>query len=347
MNPASLIPVADPLPIHWAWFDVLLIATLTAHLLFMNAMVGSAAIGLVHAARGRRDVLKQVGMKLPPLLALTINMGVAPLLFLQVNYGNFDYVSSVLMGGWWFAIIAVLLAAYYGFYIGKFRFDDMGSGARMLLFGASLAGCLYVGFMFTNNMTLMLHPEYWHRYFEAPGGFLNFDDPTLYSRYLHAMVGALALGGLFVALLGRMRGNEGFVGIGMTWFTRATLVNLAVGVWFLLSQPSAILSAFMGGSIPATGTLAASMVALAVMLLSGFKKRPRQAAVWAAITMFLMVCNRHWLRTLSLEPWHDIANTPVTNQYGSFFLFLGFLVVGLIAVAYMLRLYFNARGRGV
>lgn len=98
MNPASLIPLAEPVPIHWAWFDILLIVTLTAHLLFMNALLGSAVIGLTKSLRGQGVIIKEVGMKLPPLLALTINMGVAPLLFLQVNYGHFDYVSSVIMG---------------------------------------------------------------------------------------------------------------------------------------------------------------------------------------------------------------------------------------------------------
>ena len=347
MNPASLIPLAEPLPIHWAWFDILLITTLSAHLLFMNALLGSAAIGLVQSVRGNAEPLRQVGMKLPPLLALTINMGVAPLLFLQVNYGNFDYVSSVLMGGWWLAVIFVLLAAYYGFYIGKFQFDAMGPGLRGLLFTASIGGCLYVGFMFTNNMTLMLHPETWPQYFTAHGAILNLDDATVPPRFLHAMVGALAVGGLFLALLGQVRDNKEFVDLGMTWFVRGTLVNLAVGFWFLIAQPDDIIAAFMGGNIPATGTLLAAFAAMGAMLWAGYRKQPRQSAVWATITVFLMVCTRHWLRVLSLEPWFDINTTPVTNQYGSFYLFLGFLVVGLALVGYMLKLYFAARGRGV
>lgn len=50
MDPALLIPQAEPLPIPWAWFDVLLIVTFAAHILFMNALVGSAAIGLIRSA---------------------------------------------------------------------------------------------------------------------------------------------------------------------------------------------------------------------------------------------------------------------------------------------------------
>jgi len=343
MNPASLIPMAEPIPIHWAWFDVLLITTFAAHVLFMNALLGSAAIGLAQAARGRSGLIRAVGMKLPPLLALTINLGVAPLLFLQVNYGNFDYVSSVLMGGWWLAVIFVLLYSYYGFYLYKFKYGTMGAGARLALFGSSLLGLVYVGFMFSNNMTLMLRPEGWQPYFDGYGGFLNWHDPALYPRFLHMMIGALAVGGLFVALLGKHQEDDGFVRTGMWWFTRATVVNLAVGVWFLAALPNRILLAFMGNNLPATLTLAAGLLAAGAMLYAGVKSDPRRTAVWAAVTVFFMACVRHWVRTLYLEPWFKIESVPVTNQYGSFYLFLGFAVVGGGIIAYMLKLYFKTR----
>jgi hypothetical protein len=345
MNPASLIPLAEPIPIHWAWFDVLLIVTFTAHILFMNALVGSAAIGLVQALRGKGGLARDVGQKIPPLLALTINLGVAPLLFLQVNYGLFDYVSSVLMGGWWLAVIAVLLLSYYGFYIYKFGYDAMSPGKRTALYAASLAGLLYVALMLSNNMTLMLRPEYWTAYFDRTDAFLNWTDPTIYPRFLHFMAGAAGIGGLFVALLGRWKHMDEYVALGMRWLTRATMVNLAVGVWFLVSLPGHILSAFMGGSIPATLTLAVSLLCAAMLLVSGLRKAPVQATVWAVLTVFFMSCTRHWLRTLFLAPWFRIESTPVTHQYSSFYLFLGVLVVGLAMVGYMLKLYFKSGER--
>ncbi|BDQ38103.1 hypothetical protein SYK_24630 [Pseudodesulfovibrio nedwellii] len=343
MNPASLIPLAEPVPIHWAWFDILLIVTLTAHLLFMNALLGSAVIGLTKSLRGQGVIIKEVGMKLPPLLALTINMGVAPLLFLQVNYGHFDYVSSVIMGGWWLAVIAALMFSYYGFYIYKFKYESMSNAVRTALFAASILGLLYVGWMFSNNMTIMLQPETWLKYFNTDGAFLNWSDPVIYPRFLHFMTGALAIGGLFVALLGQIRTNDDMIDTGMLWFTRATLVNLAVGIWFLAALPQDILLAFMGRNIPATGTLIASLIAAAFMLIAGFKKEPKKATIWAIITVFFMVCTRHWLRTLYIAPWFSIESTPVTGRYGSFYLFLGFLIVGLAAMAYMIKLYFNSR----
>jgi len=343
MNPATLIPVADPLPIPWAWFDILLIVTFTAHILFMNALLGSAFIGLVRAVRGKGQLARDVGQKLPPLLALTINMGVAPLLFLQVNYGHFDYVSSVLMGGWWLAVIAALLVSYYGFYYYKFGYGDMTESKRNVLFAISLAGLLYTGFMLTNNTTLMLVPEEWTQYFTREGGFLNLNDPTVYPRFLHFMVSAVAVGGLWIALLGEWRKVDEYVETGMKWFTHATLANLVVGLWFLISLPREIMLGFMGDNMPATLTLLASLSSVAIMLAAGFKKKPKLTAIWACTTVFFMACTRHWLRTMYLEPWHDMNDIPVTYQYGSFFLFLGFLVVGGAIIGYMLKLYFKSR----
>ncbi len=342
MNPAMLIPLAEPLPIPSVWFDVLLIVTFAAHILFMNALVGSAAIGLVRMLRGNDKVAHDVGQKLPPLLALTINMGVAPLLFLQVNYGHFDYVSSVLMGGWWLGVIAALMLSYYGFYAYKFGYETMGQGKRNTLFLISLAGLLYVGFMLSNNMTLMIRPEAWTRYFTEGTDILNLDDPMLYPRFLHFMVGAVAIGGIFIALLGQWRKDDEHVDVGMTWFLRATLINLGVGMWYLMSLPGDMILNFMGRNLPATMTLIVSMGSAAFLIWAGIRKSPTQAAIWASTTVFFMACTRHWVRAFHLEPYFKIETTPVTYQYSSFYLFLGFLIVGLAGIGYMLKLYFKA-----
>ena len=90
-----------------AWFDILLVATFVVHILLMNCVLGGAAISVVEMLRGNDlGLTKRLSKKLPTLLALTINFGVAPLLFLQVVFGHFDYVSSVLMGGLWLSLIA-------------------------------------------------------------------------------------------------------------------------------------------------------------------------------------------------------------------------------------------------
>ncbi|SKA91763.1 hypothetical protein SAMN02745704_02367 [Paucidesulfovibrio gracilis DSM 16080] len=339
MDPAQLIPVVDPIPIPGPWFDVLLVVTFVAHILFMNVVVGGAVISLVGHARNTEPLSRSLSKKLPTILALTINMGVAPLLFLQTVYGQFDYTSSVLMAGYWLAVIGLLLAAYYGLYIYNLKFDGLG-GLRTPLLLLTLGMMLWIGFMFSNNVTLMLRPEKWFDYFKTGGaGFLNLDDPVLYPRYLHFMVASLAVGGLFVALRAHFKKDAERLKTGMLWFMRATVVNLAVGVWFLMALPGEIMMLFMGGDALATGVLALGILGAAALVWTGLTRRPVLAAVLTVVTVLLMAVARHIVRTAYLAPWFDSSQLPITGEYSTLLLFLFFLAVGLPCVVWMVRIY--------
>jgi hypothetical protein len=348
MDPAQLIPIVDPIPIPGPWFDVLLIITFLAHILFMNVVVGGAVISLAGHVSGKGVPLsRSLSKRMPTILALTINMGVAPLLFLQTVYGQFDYTSSVLMAGYWLAVVGLLLAAYYGLYIYDFKFDGLG-GLRTPLLVLTLGMMLWIGFMFSNNVTLMLRPEKWFDYFTTNGaGFLNLDDPVLYPRYLHFMVGSLAVGGLFVALVAHFKAEPEHLETGMVWFTRATLVNIAVGVWFLMALPKDIMLRFMGGHLPSTAVLVLGLVGALALVWSGMKRNPVLAAVLTVITVLFMVIARHLVRTAYLAPWFDSSQLPVTGEYSTLMLFLFFLAVGLPCVFWLVRTYLkpdNAQG---
>lgn len=342
MNPADLVPTPVPIPVPGDWFTILLVATFVIHILLMNAVVGGAAVALFNRpAPERPGPAKPLSASLTILLALTINFGVAPLLFLQVNYGHFDYVSSVLMGGWWLGVIGLLIIGYYALYVYKYKFDSLGHG-RAFFLGAALVLLLWIGFMFSNNISLMLRPEKWLDYF-TKGVFLNWDDPTLYPRWLHMMVSALAVGGLFTALLCRHRGDRDGEKVGLNWFTRGTLVNLAFGLWFLLSLPQDIILKFMGGSVAATVFLVLALVGVGLMLAAGFTGRTVQATVLTVLTVTLMAIVRHYVRVFFLAPYGgDVANIPVTGQYSPLVLFLAVLAIGLGLIVWMLRMAANA-----
>lgn len=129
MEFASLIPAPDALPIHWLWLQLLLTLTTFIHLVAMNLMLGAGIIGLAtpHSSGGEVVALRRdIGRTLPITIALTINLGVAPLLFLQVLYGQYFYTSSVLMASLWLGMAVIFLAL--------------------------------VGLIFTNNLSLMQQP---------------------------------------------------------------------------------------------------------------------------------------------------------------------------------------------
>src|SRR5512135_825902 len=117
------IPAADPMPLPapvWLLKSLLLL-TFFLHLLFMSGTVGGAVVAVTSAIRGETDkkcamlARRLVGI-LPVLMAFTITLGVAALLFVQVLYGQMLYASSILMGVAWMALIPMLIVGYYGLY---------------------------------------------------------------------------------------------------------------------------------------------------------------------------------------------------------------------------------------
>ena len=151
----------------------------------------------------------RLAVLLPLVIAFAVNFGVAPLLFSQVLYGHLFYTSSILMASFWLAVIPILILAYYGAYLYDFRFQQL-AGARSLAGPGRPAMLLVIGYFFVNNMLLMILPERFAEYFEQHG---RYDAgrvliPSLLPRYLHMMTGALAIGGLFVALVGRFQADR-------------------------------------------------------------------------------------------------------------------------------------------
>lgn len=345
MNPASLIPVADSLTAHWGWFQFLLMLTFPLHLLAMNALLGSALTAFIaHLMPGRpyRDLAYALAKALPFLVAFTVNLGVAPLLFVNVIYGHLLYTSTVLMGLYWLAVIPILIIAYYLTYIYDFSFKRLGNLAMFAVL-AVLVLVMVVGFFFTNNMTLMLTPDSWNRWFSTPGGsLLNLSDPALLPRYLHMMTGSLAVGGLCVALYAQTvltqdnAVSDAGVKLGMGLFSWLTALQLFVGAWFLLTLPTAVLKRFMGGDPIATVLLLAGILLAVASLVSGFKRKVVASLSLAIPLLYVMSFIRDIVRSGYLAPFFDPAKVPVTPQWSPMVLFFVSLVGGIALVAWML-----------
>ncbi len=349
MDPTTLIPPSDAIPTAWGWFYFFLLFTFIIHLLFMNAMLGTGIIALVrHLKFGTQycPVCKDISRKLPYTIAITINFGVAPFLFLQVLYSQFIYTSSVLMGMFWLSVIALLLIFYYSAYIYDFKYD-IWPRLKIFCLGASVILGLVIAFLFTNNMTLMLNPEKWSAYFEQRSGtLLNTGDPTLIPRYLHFVVASVAVGGLFTALLWRFKKDTRaweYSREGLAWFSWATLAQVAVGVWFLLSLPQDIMLMFMGGESLHTAIFMLGLAGVALSLTFSFKGR-----LWPTVgsllgTVVFMVLMRDLVRQAYLDPYFHPSEVSVDPQYLPLYLFIIILIIGLVVVGYMLKLAYEAK----
>lgn len=352
MNPSDLIPVPDAIPVHWGWLNFFLVFTFTLHLLCMNTMLGLGIIALFNSFRQMPDAIatsRQISTKLPYTIAFTVNMGVAPLLFIQVLYGQFIYTSSLLMAVYWISIILIMLLAYYSAYLYDFKFEVFGS-QRTIFIAVSVILLLVVGFLFSNNMTLMLTPAEWPRYFtNRAGTLLNFSEPTLIPRYLHFVASAVAVGGLFLAIVWKIKGSRSNtshlknIRQSMRWFNYSTLSQFIIGSWFLMRLPENVSGLFMGHHAYATGLFVIGIVGTVLALVLGFRNKVWPCAVVTIITIAVMVLMRDQLRLAYLKPYFHPSRLETTPQYGPFFLFLISLLFGILVIGFMLKLVFQSK----
>ncbi|WP_147820351.1 hypothetical protein [Salidesulfovibrio onnuriiensis] len=352
MDPTALIPVPDAIPMAWGWFEGLNILTFTLHMILVNVLVGGGFFALYLTLNKRADLAAPITRKLPTVFALVVNFGVAPLLFLQVVYGHFFYSGSVLSAAWWLGVILLLIAGYYALYIHQHKSaaDPANRGGYLL---AALAVILCVGLVMVNVLTLMLRPDLWVSGVGGSSGTLfNFMDATFAPRFLHFLFASLAVGGLAAALLARFGKERGTTSSeivqhsGLRLFVTASVLQIASGLWWLVALDRPVLLQFMGDSVPGTALLLVSVALAVLALMAGATRKPVSAAIWTGLTILSMSGVRAVVRNATLEPWFSPGQLQVTGEISPFVFFLVTLVIGLAALAYMLRLAFFASKEG-
>lgn len=343
MDPAHLIPQALPIPVEWGWFYLFQMLTFVLHLLVMNIMLGMAVIALVHQVRGKAEtepLTVNISRKLPFTVAFAVNFGVAPLLFLQVLYGQFFYTSSVLMAAYWLSVIGLIMLAYASAYYYDFRYAPLGS-LRTVFIALSAVCLLTTAFFFTNNMTLMLVPENWLGYFENAGGtMLHLQEPTLIPRYLHMVVSAVAVGGLFLAIVWSFKKNDPqaprWIAHGLNWYAYATMSQMAFGLWFLWAMPQRVSHLLLGGEVLHTLVFALGAVLGLISISTALQRRVRTTTALLVLTIVFMAFLRDLVRDAYLSPYFEVGRRTVTGEYSPLILFILTLIAGLGVVLWMI-----------
>ncbi len=344
-------PMPDPAPV-WL-FRTLLLLTFFLHIVFMNVLLGGSFIALVNMLKRKSSsfsaqLARDLGKTLPPVFAFTITLGVAPLLFLQVLYGHLLYTSSILMAVPWLSVIGLVLLAYYGVYYFSFRAEKSPATATAVL-GFAVLMMATIAHIYTNNFTLMLHPERWLEiYRHNPHGMnMNWGDPTVLPRYLHFVLAAMAVAGLYVLVLGLRKRQTDYgrwlIEQGAQWFTGPTMLNYLVGFWFLMSLPRDVKMVFMGGNPVATALLGLGMllpiVAIMQLVTAKASKSSRSAVIGigaAVATVAVMVGIRDIVRNAYLAPYFNLGQLKVAPQWSVIGLFLVTFVAGLGVLFWML-----------
>lgn len=338
----SFLPSPDKIPVNWLWFQILLLVTFLIHVILMNFILGGSLLTLWDLYRGKN--IRKDAHSIPTLIALTINFGVPPLLFVQVLYGHLFYTSSLIIAVPWILVIPVLILAYYGAYIFIYRYEKNPVLAKVSLTASTLF-LLAVAFVYVNNITLSMTPERFIKYFEDPGGWnLNLSEPTLIPRYLHILVAAVAIAGLgravyyyFSKNIEPEIKNDG-VNNGLKIFGYATMIQVLTGILFWFTLPREIGRLLIGGNITFTLLLAVGVVLAISLIMFAVRRKSILTFISILPLLIVMILIRDFVRRSYLADNFRPQELENTGQPGSLILFLIVFVVGLAILAYMIHL---------
>jgi hypothetical protein len=339
----AALPNYDFLPAPLWLITVLHLLTLTLHFVAMNFMVGGIATLLFGKIENRwQNPVVQTFLKLfPTMMAATVTIGVAPLLFVQLTYGGLIYASSIVSGWFWFLIPFVVIVGYYFLYGASFAKKKTGRiGVWMFI---ALLCLVYVSLVYSSVFSMAERPDLQKELYAAnqSGLAINTNVGEWIFRWLHMLTGALMVGAYFVGLLGR--DDEQVFKAGRNFFVIGLILAAITGVAYLLTLGDA-LKPFMQSS----GIYFMTIGAL-LSLGAGhtfIKKKFALTGILVFVSLATMVISRHVLRLVVLPEAArpDVLYADkVIPQWGVFGVFLVCFLVALGLVYYMLRLFVTDR----
>lgn len=371
MDALSIIPQYQPLPFPaplWL-LQTLLVLGFYLHAIPMNLVLGGTPLAATLLWLGRSDKSsytyktgKTVAMSLPLFISFAVTQGIVPLLFLQLVYGPMFYTSSILMAVPWLAVVGVLILGYYTTYVVIYRYlkpESSPEKATFMLLGASIVFIL-IAFVFSTNMTLMLYPQKWMEFYQVSADTLSgvnwpIVDAQVIPRYLHFFLAAVAIAGLLIGVFGLnwskkdQELSEWALRLGTRIYLIVSLIQIPVGMIFLMSLPSQISRKFMGQDIPATAVFGLGMVLTLISLGAGFKsfngRSPLAFKVTltsALLTVLAMVVTRHQLRHFLISPYIDPTSVPINIQWDILIVFILGAIGLIIYLNWLIRMVWKA-----
>jgi len=321
------------------WLISLLhVLTLSLHFAAMNFVVGGILVVLTGRFPDRWDdpTVQKLVRLFPSVMAAVVTLGVAPLLFVQLVFPRQIYSSSIVSGWFWLMVVPAVILSYYSLYAASF--SGANGARRGAYFLLALVGFLYVSLVYSSVFSMSERPDLIQKlYAGIPSGTVW--NPSLgdYAwRWLHMMLGAVTVGGFFVAFLGR--DNPAAYVVGRKFFLWGFVLSSCTGVGYLLSL-GPILPGFMR-TPGAWSLIVGILLALGSMHLL-FTHKLGICAGMLFSSLVLMVVNRHYVRLVRLEGQFDPSGWKVQMQTSPFLMFLACFIASIGLVWYMLRLFFR------
>ncbi len=369
MDPAQLIgpqsQLGYPAP-YWfmATFKVL---GFTLHMVPMHLWLAGTAVAMILRVRGGEEAglySHRLMNQMPIVIALGINFGIVPLLFIQTAYYQVFFPATILMAWPWFSIFVMTMLAYFGIYMYAvgLRTSRLTGPVRLGGWAAALLFVM-VSFVFANGFSLMTNigawPGIWQRssVAGAPLGLgLNTGDPTLLPRWLMLLGLALTTVAVYAVVDAGLLAHRapgayrrwasrfapGLYTLGAVWFA-------AAGTWYVFGTwvPEARAAMFSGPAAILTA-LTALAPGLPWLLLVFLRRRltASGAVVVAAAQVGVLALNamsRQVLQNVELRRFADITAQPVNLQLSPLVVFLALFIAGLGVIGWMVGKALEAR----
>lgn len=325
--------------------------------LFYAGTLLAAVLLFAGGEQGRR-LSGRLGRVLPFAVALGVNFGIVPLLFVQVSHYRVFYPTTILIAWAWFAVVPLLTIGYYGIYgyAYEVRNDRVGRfGRAAIALGALFFVC--IGFIFANNFSLLTNFAGWEAIYAktnlsgaVSGLALNTGDPILWPRWLMMFGLAICSTAAWVGIDTQFfAGGETddyrawaasfaakLYGLGLVWFA-------VMGSWYIFGalDPDSRAFLFSGFRLPLTLLTAASpglgLLAVGWLTRPG---SPKRAWLVVAAHYAVIICNalsRQLLQTHKLEPLGILGAEQTHTQWSTLPVFLVCFVLTLWLVIWMLR----------
>lgn len=370
MDPSQLIdPQTTPLPAPYWFIELFKMLGFTLHAVPMNLWYAGVVLAMVLYALGSengRRFSHRLMLQMPVIITYGVNLGIVPLLFVQVAYAKLFYPATVLMAWFWIAIIVALIPVYYSVYL--YAFGLRGghlSGWRRA--GGWLAALLFIaiGFTFANAMSLMSNVGAWPALFRdhnvagaATGTALNVGDPTLWPRWLMLFGLALTTTAVWIVFDAAWFGRGESASyqhwaprfawklhtLGVVWFA-------AAGSWYVFGTWSPLVKETMF-AWPAVVLTVVTAVApglpwLVLLLASRSTAVTRPMAALLGLVQFgvlgVNAVSRQIVQNVELGRFFSVSGQQVEPQWGPMAMFLVTFVLGLGLVIWMIAQVVKAR----
>jgi len=332
------------------------------HLCMMNlwyAGMPLAAILSLTAEGDTRRIGERMVMYMPIIVALGINFGIVPLLFIQTLHYSLYYPTGILIAWPWLSVIVLLMFAYYGVYIytTQVKNNNITKIGKISVW-ISAVFFILIGFLFANNFSLLVNKDEWLRIYEqtnvagAVTGFaLNLQDASLLPRWLF-MIGLSVMTTAVYLIIDSVffakNETDNYRNTVRKFSLKLYLVGLiwagTTSAWYIFGTFSRDLldaiktDPIVHGLFVITGLSA--IVPLVIMIIK--KQNFTKATAWLLggfqfLVLTFNALSRQWVQDFSIAKIVDLNRELVVTQWSSMIPFLLTFVIGAAVIFWMLK----------